>query len=770
MLTYVINTSENKTFDSDQLFKHVGYNKIRWMNYNLNELDKCAKIICEKQRKLGADDFRIAILVDFYSFDRVRRNYGSLGYIPEKEDEKVDLCIYFPFLEAYIVDHLFAELQRKELFVRERHVFYIQDSKSDGFNVLDNKEEQVANILEPVEILKLDILKPEEVEPTECEEENKYEEGEIEYYTSDGPKPDEDKSDEQKDDNDNFSDVVKIKVPAMVIRNGQTEFKDESGHTIGLYKREIEQLRRDLLERLYANKKSSEEQVDIEQLLAANWLDLELDDNRIKRITLEIQRTASSTFSLHCTEDISLKFSLTEYPYTDKKTLTYQDFFRAFKLRESQQNGIKRHHFFASFGGGEERAALDNLSLQLYLIKLYEREESLKEKDEFLVVDSIEPGKLKKLLVDSWNKINSARTIAINNSSQYYDIRSMVDKKENKQERDEKAKTFSKSQSSASAHEELKKLTVDGIYKKICEITDEKPDSFTDRDKGELDKLMAKYLQARDDTKESVAEDEFQTVRETCATTNQCPSQNDYENVVARKKATIADLLTETINAEYISKDYTEQRKKAEEKYKQYLVAKSSLGKSLFGDIGLWVFILCVMLIPFMAIGRFNFEYVMFYVLTAGAFTGLFALVFVVRIIPLICKMNRAKSELKLCFVDCRVKQDFALFNYKRRYEEQLIQIENLRYDLRNITKLYKYNLAKNRNIERHRKELEELENTISAMLNNLGVEPEVVRFNDLTEEFDVNKSIRSNANKIYKIFSIDAIEALFETKEKHNG
>ena len=62
---------------------------------------------------------------------------------------------------------------------------------------------------------------------------------------------------------------------------------------------------------------------------------------------------------------------------------------------------------------------------------------------------------------------------------------------------------------------------------------------------------------------------------------------------------------------------------------------------------------------------------------------------------------------------------------------------------------------------------LEVVENHLSAMLNNLGVEPTVVRYKDLAQEFNVNKSYMSNENKIYKIFSIDAIENLFVNKER---
>ena len=54
MLTYVINTSENKTFDSDRLFDLAGYHKIHWMNCSLSEIGECARTIHEKQNILGA--------------------------------------------------------------------------------------------------------------------------------------------------------------------------------------------------------------------------------------------------------------------------------------------------------------------------------------------------------------------------------------------------------------------------------------------------------------------------------------------------------------------------------------------------------------------------------------------------------------------------------------------------------------------------------------------------------------------------------------------
>ncbi len=720
MITYVINTSENKTLDSDQLFKLGGYNKIRWMNYGLNELEKCADEICEKQTILGADDFRIAILVDFYGFDRVRSVYGSQGYSPIESG--VDLSVYFPLLEAYIVDHLFSGIQRKELYVQEKHIFYIQDDNHDSFNVIDNLEEQIEYILEPEE--------------------------------------------------DSVTEVISVKMPrselesSRQVRNEKEELKremtdEERQAVISEYNDRIKELTDLPEEKLIERQKKLDEEVRDE---------LEKADRRggvqKEEIYVDVPCKRYSRFKLHCTKSLSLDICLTDYPYTNKKGLSFHEFYLAFKQRESQYNGITRYHFRASFGSGAAKAAFDNLSLSLFLIRLYERDEPIKERSEF-VVDNIEPEKLKNMLVTAWNKICSAKTVALNNSSLYYDIRTLVEKKEDPVKAVQDEKSNSEMLTRSKAHDELKELSPEQIIAEICKITSESSDSFSDRDKQELDELMTAYLEKRDDTKEITEEYGFRVIKEDCKTTSQCPSKNDYDNVMARKKEAIADLLAKTIKVEYINKDYTQQKKESQAAYDDYTYARHALGKSLFGDVVLCIFMLLVMLVPFVAINGSGFEAVSFYILTALLFAGLFLLAFFIRILPLVSKLNDAKRRLRNCYVDCRVKQDLAMLNYKSRYEHELIKIENLRYELRSITRLYKYNLAKNENIEQHRQMLETVENRLSAMLNNLGVEPVVVRYKNLEDEFDVNRSVMSNYNKIYKIFSIDAIDNLFGGKER---
>lgn len=717
MLTYVINTSENKTFDSDQLFKLVGYNKICWMNCALNELEKCADEICEKQTSLSADDFRIAILIDFYGFDRVMNAYGENGYVEEKG---VDLSLYFPFLEAYVADHLFAPIRKKELIIQERHVFYIQNGKHDDFNIVSNELQQLQYVLEP--------------------------------------------------DEDSVTDVVTIKVPKSQIIE-ENEKKKEEEFVSKVLADEERALLRKKFDEMQAGfeslgekelKKRAEADVLKRQAIVDELEERELNEENSAEVYVDVPRKCYAKFNLYCTPAISLSFEMSDYPYTNEKGLCFEDFCRAFKQREVQRKDIKRHYYYASFGSGIAKAALDNLSLSLYLIKMYEREEVLKE-NESVVIQRIDPEHLKTLLITAWNKICSARAIAINNGSQYYDIKDYaskeftVDKEIAKEE--DRADIYNK------ARKEAGSMSVDALYQAICTMAKEDSNHFSEKDKKELDDMMTEYLMKRDSTTEEADENEFNVVKEDCDMIPQCPSYNDYEQAIATKKERIAQVLQSAISVDYQEKDYEEAKKKADEAYKEYAFAKKSVGKAYFADIGLWLLSMVIIMVPFLAIKNFNFTIGVIFLLTAIMLTGIYVISFIIRFLPLAKKMRKEKARLKNAYIDCKIKQSEALFNYKHRYSEELVQIEHLRYDLRNLTKLYHYNIAKNRNVEQHRNMLEVVENQLSGMLNNLGVEPTVVRYKDLAQEFNVNKSYMSNENRIYKIFSIEAIENLFANR-----
>lgn len=714
MLTYVINTSENKTFDCDQLFKLVGYSKICWLNYSLDEIEKCAEEICEKQTALGADDFRLAILIDFYGFDRVRNLYGSDGYTPDEMG--VDLSLYFPFIEAYVYDHLFSKIRKKELIIKERHIFYIQNGKHDDFNVVSNIVKQLEYILEP--------------------------------------------------DEDCVTDVISYKVPKeefLLKRQLENEKalanKDITSDDIEGFKQLYEEKKR-LLENVESDSEiEKRSKALIENLQAAEDLkEKELFEPKTETVYIEIPQKRYSKFNLYCTENLSLSFQMSDYPYTNERGLTFEEFYRAFKQRECLNHDIKRHYYYASFGSGIAKAAFDNLSLSLYLIKLYEREESMRDNEE-VVIGRIDPETLKSMLITAWNKICSARTIALNNSSEYYDIKSLeADRIVDKKAEQEEMKVKINHQVANDAN----KLSVDKMYSEICKICVNNDGEMTADDKIELDSMMSKYLIARDDINESSDDVQFNSIKDDIKKVKQCPSKTDYERTIAKKKDRISKILKETMNVEYQNKDYTEQKEQSDKAYTSYLLAKRSLNRALLTDLALWFFMMVVVMVPFIAIKEFNFTSVMMYLSTAVLFTGIFILAFAIAVIPLVKRLKVASKKVKECYIECRSQQKNALIDYQYRYENELRNIEHLRYDLRNITRLHNHNLAKNKNIEQHRQMLEIVENHLSAMLNNLGVEPVIVKYKDLDNEFNVTKSYMSNENRIYKIFSIETIEGLF--------
>jgi transcriptional regulator CtsR len=80
---------------------------------------------------------------------------------------------------------------------------------------------------------------------------------------------------------------------------------------------------------------------------------------------------------------------------------------------------------------------------------------------------------------------------------------------------------------------------------------------------------------------------------------------------------------------------------------------------------------------------------------------------------------------------------------------------------------LYQQNVTQDKNINLHRHVLDEVENCLGTILNNLGIHPVIDDNVTVNREFNMLKSIMSNENKVYKVFSLEAIESILETKKK---
>ena len=675
MLTYVINTSENRTLDNDRLFELAGYNKIRWMNCRLSEIQDRAQEIYEKQNLLGMEQFRIAVIVDFFGFDRVRVPYGRLGFRPEIG---VDISLYMPYIETFLLDNLILYLEKRELHASDFEVYYVQNAKLERYEFLSNAKEQLHQILSGCED---GDLKAEKIDPPAL------------------------KKSESEDDE------LKKK------KKKKDEFEPEPP-----------------------------EEEEVEEVV--------VDPNDL---------IAYPAFEVYCTPSVKLTLKLSDYPYGAEK-MTFSQFYDAFFARVGLKNMIRRHYYVSSYGGGQARAAFDTLSLSLYLIRMYERGENFDEEGELEIVH-IDPDTLKDILVTAWVKINLARNIAKGNNSTYFSLSQNT----HIAKIPESAKEESDLEALAELYESgATRLSGEELYRRICYYHERTPEQVSADNREEFNHIMDDYLERRDETREASVEQELEEkIREDMLiTTSQFPSKEEYIHLVGEKQDEISARFEKALAADYIAVDYTEERKRADKAFENYSNIKACLHRNIIGDIIFMVLALLAVLGPYavLQLSGHAMKAMEVLLLMGNALTlfgGLFVAAILLQIFILSIKLSRAKDELRYCYNECYKKNRESMSEIRRRYRDDLIYIERTRYEIRQLNYLYNANLAKDANVKRHREMLEEVEDRLSSILNNLDVEPVLDNEETVYGEFDMTKPIRARENKVYKIFSIDAIDRM---------
>lgn len=713
MVTYVINTSENKTFDSDQLFRLVGYNKIQWLNCSLDNVQSCIDFIKNKQGAIEAEEFRIAFLIDFYGFDRIRPPYGRRGY---GIDQGVECSLYLPYIEAYLKDSFLYILEKQEYYPAECDVFYIKSGNFEVIENIENLEEQVKQIVSP--------------------DEDSFVERRKVYFT------------EEKE-----------------------VYVDENGKIFS--KEEYEKAKSDLKE-LNDKLTESESKKEKAELLEKIQSKIDFIDNvrrNVKNVRTSSEEDVYEYFKLYCTKNITLKFKISDFPYgLEEKEMngaSEREFFLAFCNRAGKNRKIRRHFYHTSVGGSVARAAFDNLALSLHLIRLYEREDRIEDEGD-IEINAVDSDELKNLLVTAWNKIMCARKVARENKSLYFSLKQISDKEMQVEIKEEKnsEQAYREERAKISVQDKKIRESIDTQYKQIMDMGKVKDGEFIDDDKQEFNKILSEYLKKRDEMSEKDVDVKFKELinSNSLETTSQCPSKQEYDFVLNEKYDQISKLMSGTLGAEYSTEKFDQEQKSAKKIYQDYLAAKKILTRNVGGDILFLILTVLIMMVPFIAIKSivgFTVGTVLAYVLSAGVFAGLFIVSLILTIMPYVRKMKTAKQQMLECYKNCLAKKKVALAQLKRRYEVDLINIEEFRYEIRQISLLYQLNLEKDKNVNKHRVVLEEVENCLSSILNNLGIHPTVDENQTIEGEFNLMKSIRSPENKVYKIFSLDAIETL---------
>lgn len=720
MKTYVINTSDNKTFDSDQLFRLAGYKKINWLNVHLDEVDKCIEYIKNRQGEIQSEEFRIAVLIDFFSFDKIRSPYGRKGY---SEDLGVECSLYLPYIEGYLYDKLFYALEKKELFASGYEIFYIKAGKIEIIENLNNLKDQIDQIVFPVE--------------------------------------------------DSFVDTRK-----SYIKEQQTVYVSSNNkiYTVEEYEninKEIEELNK----RLYENLGEKENKAILDEI--QEKIDY-IDGLRSKQVEVKkiIEEKAYTSFELYCTPNMSLRFDIDEFPYVidvnKKDGISTRQFFDAFCDRSRKNNRLRRYFYSTSLGGSSAKAAFENLALSLNLVRLYEREDEIKEDGGIVEVSAVDPEELKNLLLTAWNKIIQAKKIAKENNSLYFSLKKIYKKTATKKEKKKLTpeEEFSKERSKLVLPDDQVKDSIDKQYELIMSMGKKGDNIFIDKDKEEFDEILSKYLKKRNDVSEKEFEKEFKdrVSSNVFERTNQCPPRQEYDYVVGQKQDEISELMKGVLSAEYSAQKFETEKEAAKKYYEEYLSAKKILQRGTLGDIIFLLLTLLTVIVPYVAakfIIGFNFGTIIVFALCSATFLGLFLLSFFIAILPSVKKMRKMKHLMLECYKDCLAKKKVALAELKNRYEIDLIQIEDCRYEIRQLTYLYQQNIKQDRNIDVHRHVLDDVENCLGTILNNLGIHPVIDDDISVNNEFNMLKSILSYENKVYKVFSLEAIESLLVKDKK---
>ncbi len=692
MITYVINTSENKTFDSDRLFSLAGYTRIVWMNCTLDQIENCANEIYDRQNTLTAESFRVAVIVDFYNFTKIRKPYGITGFA--QMDEGIDLSLYYPFIEVYLADNLFDKLARKNLNVEKKDLFYIQSSNYEKLENINNAEGQIKTIIgldeetkgeiEAVNLLALEKAreaKEKKVEPVEKEE----------------------------------NGVVTI------------EYRDKMVHKYT--DDELEQMEKDFI--------------------------------------------PYGRFFLPCTETITLDFNITDLPL-GKSKVTFHEFYEAIVTRNINPTTLRRHYYYNTGSLTPINAAIDTLTLSLHIISLFEEGRDIKTEGD-VVIPKIPSERLIEVLVTSWNKIHKAQEVAKDNRSEYYDIvkfdENGLGEKYNFEAGLERAKNLTLEETIKAA-DKTNKYTADEMYGKIIAFAENNEEGMSKEDFLVFNKIMEKYLEKRDETREtSIAKDvEAMLHSGSLNMTTKFPSKVTYETIIENNEEEVSRILKDALAAELVSVDYSDEKKKADKLITKYRTLERYRNSNLFVSILFFIFVGLMVVIPYALIqrrfeGMFTLESFILYGLNFGVTFGILVLVYSIQETITKSRLKSLKFQIQNCLDSCEQKRRETFSRLKQRYEDELIVIENLRYKIRQINYLHRLNNLKNYHIRSHRAALEDLEDYLSSLLNNLGIEPVIDDEVSVEFEFDVNEPIKSPNNKVYQIFSLEKIEFLFTGK-----
>ncbi|MCQ2385276.1 MAG: hypothetical protein MJ078_01170, partial [Clostridia bacterium] len=429
----------------------------------------------------------------------------------------------------------------------------------------------------------------------------------------------------------------------------------------------------------------------------------------------------------------------------------------------SNKTHIRVHEPYVTYSGTDAQAAYDTLCLSLYLVYLYERKDGNSEALPMTVLRSESfTERFDRLLKDALQNTHSARVTALENCCRYYPL--TYERKNGVSLSEEEKASMGIRKAENTALSGSASHSAKANYQKILAYAESGGKGDSPEDLAEIERLLLTYLNMRDKIRDVDGEERKDFPKQTLTV---CPSALDYKVAKDAKEKKLREKVDETMKAEYVAVDYSEEKEQAAAYFDTYQKAILAEKKSLSMNIILWVFTLLAMLIPYAMLQNVGgIMAPLYYAVAAGVFSGIYLLSFALHRIPLKRKITAAEGELYRLASVCEEKRRSAFSSLRKRYEKDLLEIENIRYECRRLAEINRLNLEQERKVRLHREKLEQLENTIKGILTNLGEDVYVSVRNTVPSDFNPEESASSEHNRIYRVFSLEKLDTLFREKE----
>ncbi len=670
MHTYVINTSENKNFDSNLLFELAHYEQIRWKSCSLTDIRRCAEEICqEEDTRIPFREFRVVVLVDLFQYE-----IKSKDTVIPVSTESDYMEIYKFFLEHYLLSNLFEYLKKNHVPARFCEIYYIQYAPHTPISRNEREMEQIAMLFG-------------------CFEE------------------------------------------AECLRKRRESLQSEScAEEIGLFDKEL----------------------------------LRLAEGTQAQGEYAALSTKHRGFTLHCTQDVELPFSLPDAdgatPGTESTFLSFYLSYRIDHRSDVRKFPIVIHEPYVTHGENTIRAAYDTLALSLYLVYAYERTGDGPIPNFRLP----KPERLEEILIKAYQKVHSARVESQKSDIKFYyklennepDTSDEIFHASVKQTSDEKSGDGVDDIEIARSRYRLPQETRNrhklllNQYDHIVNMYELQKSGAAEK---EIDRIFDAYLTNRDKLKD--IDPELPEENESA-----CPSELRKNRLIDRCNRELSSRLGDALRARYLAQDFSAQKQRATQIRERYLVLCDMKGTALC-HLVLLALILSTMLGTYvgMQYGTSGFSPISV-VIAALGITGVFLAALFLRWIPIRREMDTLRDQMHEVHEDCLATRYRAVKELAKCYESDLPEIEKIRYDIRRIERLYAKNQEKYRQIENHRDTLELVEDVLIGILNCFRFSPADIKTIDTPDFFDIKKPLGDSANSVYRVLSIDTIDEIFRT------